>query len=287
MRTIVTLFIVWIIGLANTASAELLISEVLANEPGDRVLLEWIEIYNNGQSAEFLYNYRIINENDTLNIPRSIGLNAGNYAVICRRLIPIDQSDCFEYHWGDSSGVWRDSPIENYLAVEVPISLPNSSGDLYLIDSRDTIIDECHWQAASADGQSLERDDVNDKSSGWHPCADSTGSTPGRRNSRIIINQPENAFTVDSKVVSLSSAKPYFSITCDFQAGTILTIIVFDDSGRKRAVLADHSSQSSATIIWPCIEDSGKKLSPGLYILKFKAEGAANYSKILPLVIAP
>ena len=47
--------------LPSFVSAELVLSEVMANEPGGSVELEWIEVYNNSDSA--LYNVQVFDGN--------------------------------------------------------------------------------------------------------------------------------------------------------------------------------------------------------------------------------
>jgi hypothetical protein len=273
--------------LCGSIQSQIVISEVLANEPGSRVYLEWIEIYNNGDRQDSLKQYQLVDGNDTLAFSDTLTIASDDYAVICRRLLPIDGSDCFEYHWGDSSGVWGDSPIENYPAFTMPIALSNSSGDIYLLDSLDQVIDQCHWRTACADGQSLERDDVLNLSSGWHPCSDSTGSTPGKANSPLPPVLPDSLFIIDNKVVSLSSDQPFFTISYAFPSGTKTSISIYDDSGRRRCILADNSSEIRGAISWQCQNNNGDKLPPGLYLLKLHTIGPLNLSKTYPLVIAP
>jgi len=91
---------------SQIVSAEIILSEVLANEPSNRVLLEWFEVYNNADTVINLQNYTFVKNDDTLAIPGGATVNPNSYAVLCRRLEPLNGSDCFEYYWGDSSGTW-------------------------------------------------------------------------------------------------------------------------------------------------------------------------------------
>jgi hypothetical protein len=272
---------------APPAFAQLIISETLANEPGNRTLLEWIEIYNKNTDSISLGSISLIVNNDTLALPETISVAPSAYAVLCRRLLPRLGSDCFESYWGDSSGVWGDCREENYLAFEVPIVLPNASGHVQLLDSLDGIIDECEWHSACADGQSLERDDVDDYTSGWHPCADSLGSTPGRPNSEILIEPTDYSFNVTPKVIRLSDILVSFTIDYTIPEGAAVSIIIFDDSARKRKIIIDNSSMSSNTIYWRGENSNGEIMSPGLYFMKVKISGSLNVNEMIPLVISP
>jgi Lamin Tail Domain len=268
MKLIFSTYLIWILCLITSARASLVISEIMANEPGNRVLLEWVEIYNNGSHSETLSQYRLVNGEDTLAIPLDIALDRRGYAILCRRLVPIDSSDCFEYRWGDSSGVWGDVWYENYPAATINLSLSNSSGDLYLI--------------ACGDGFSYERDDESDQLSGWHCCTNLSGSTPGHYNS-IPPELVDNDFKVtDRTLVGGPIGFEYW-----FPVGTITTISVYDDTGRKRATVIENSDRFQNFFSWHCIDNEGNLFPPGLYFIKLYTTGSLNQSKLYPFVIIP
>jgi hypothetical protein len=282
MKLIFSTCLIWVLSLISSARASLVISEVMANEPGNRVLLEWVEIYNNGSHPERPSQYRLVDSDDTLAIPLAITLDRHRYAVLCRRLVPVDSSDCFEYHWGDSSGVWGDTGYENYPAATIDLSLSNSSGDLYLIDSTGQVVDECHWQISCGDGYSFERDDENDPSFGWHCCNYISGSTPGGDNSPA----PE-IIDSDFKYSDRASVGGMIRYEYWFPEGTVTTITIFDDTGRKRATVIENSDRFQNYGSWHCADNDGDLFPPGLYFIKLITTGAINQSKLFPFVIIP
>ncbi len=282
MKIIISHSVLILALLATVARADMVISEVMANEPGNRVLLEWIEIYNSGQHREHPDKYRLVVNEDTLNLPTMNYLEPRAYAVFCRRLLPLNGSDCFEYRWGDSSGVWGDYASERYQAVEISISLPNSRGDIFLLDSLSRIIDECHWQSACGDGYSYERDDETDPVTGWHCCNYISGSTPGGKNSPVSESIDSDFKYSDRTLVGGSIRYEYW-----FPVGTIITISIYDDTGRKRATVIENSDRFQNYGGWHCIDNDGDLLPPGLYFIKLYTTGSLVQSKLFPFVIIP
>ena len=278
---------IFVVCFSQVSIGEIVLSEILSNEPGNRVLLEWLEVYNNNPVAEDLGDYILVEGEDSLSFPEGSSVPAFSYAVLCRRLEPIDGSDCFEYHWGDSSGVWGDSPSENCIAFQINISLGNDSGAIYLLGDNGQVIDQYAWEQASDDGRSVERDDVNDPISLWHPCYDPTGSTPGQPNSSKPSDQREYLLDVSPQVISLSGPERSVVISYAAPAGAEISVLVYDDSARKRAVLLENSQSPFGTIIWQGLADDGKQLPPGLYLISFIVGGSINSHKVIPLVISP
>lgn len=102
---------------------QVVLSEILSNEPSGRVRLEWVEIYNPVDMQVDLHDYLLIAGSDTTRLPFGSYVDGGAYAILARQLLPEDGSDSFEGYWGDSSGVWGDSEIENYPAFDVKMVL--------------------------------------------------------------------------------------------------------------------------------------------------------------------
>ena len=142
------------------------LSEILANEPGGSTTLEWIELEIRQSTS--LAGYTLHAGAKDLVLPDS-PVTPG-FIVICR------DSVRFEQHFGDSSGVWGDVSSEDYPLIEASFSLTNSSGAVELV-AADTV-DRFQWDGTAPDGVSYER--IDDRV--WQVTASSVGSTPGRRN---------------------------------------------------------------------------------------------------------
>jgi len=268
-------------------NSEIVLSEILSNEPSNRVLLEWLELYNNDSEQIDLFNYQLIENEDTITFPEGSLIPPYAYAVLCRRLEPLDSSDCFEYHWGDSSGVWGDAEGEDYVVYEVGISLLNNSGTVILLTDDNQVVDQYTWNQSSDDGRSIERDDVTDLFSSWHACYDPAGSTPGKENSSKPADNHNYIFEVSSQLRSLSGNDRIITISYAVPAGSRISLDVYDDTACKRATILEDTDLTFDLVTWSLTDNDGRLLSPGLYFVSFKAEGTVNIQKNIPLVIAP
>lgn len=151
----------------------LILSEVLVNEPGSSVSLEWIELEATQRTS--LSGYTLVVNGDRLNLPPKT-LDSGHYILVVRDSLK------FENYFGDSSGTWADAPKENYPILERSFSLPNSAGSVELISPEG--IDQFMYQGTAADGISYER--IGD--SIWQPTSQSVRHTPGHRNNGARVD---------------------------------------------------------------------------------------------------
>ncbi len=165
---------------AGPVDADLVVNEVLANEPGGATTLEWVELYNDspGTARLSFYWFRIYSNRpdgiDSVDINLAGEVGPNSFLVYCRNL------DRFEEHWGDSSGVWGDDPSEDFLVSQLPLALVNGGGKVLLFYSG-LPLSELAWDDAGRDGFSWERPLPQSDEIGQ--CEDPTGSTPGRLNS--------------------------------------------------------------------------------------------------------
>lgn len=163
--------------LASMPKAQLIVNEVLANEPGAIISLEWVELYNNGTTDAYITFCQLrVSGNGTVDIPLLSGVvPAKKYAVICK------DRNSFEAFWGNNSGTWGDDESEDYNLYERPgFTLLNSGGSVQLSCGG---LSTLAWTEAGEDGYSWER--VRPDSSRVAQSIDPFGATPGRANSQL------------------------------------------------------------------------------------------------------
>ncbi|MCX6835451.1 MAG: lamin tail domain-containing protein [candidate division Zixibacteria bacterium] len=176
MKTIVVSMIVLLLCLTRTAFADLVVNEVLANEPGGETSLEWIELYNDSPTAANLvfYQLKIYSAADSAVLSPGGTIAPFQYSVFCRDTIR------FEEHWGDSSGVWGDAAKENYPVSQLSFQLSNSGGRVAVFRLT-ALLSELVWTASGTDGCSWER--LSPASLEIAQSVNPAGSTPGEINS--------------------------------------------------------------------------------------------------------
>lgn len=160
-----------------------MVNEVLANEPGRTTSLEWIELYNNSLAAISLSGYQLqIGDTNPINLPDSVTVPGDEYYLVCQRLFASESSPGFESFWGDSSGVWGDTPYEESLKTpfEAGFSLKNDAGSVALLNNG-LEVSSLIWIESGLDGHSWERILPEETTVGQ--SIDNSGSTPGFINS--------------------------------------------------------------------------------------------------------
>jgi len=269
---------------------QITLSEVLSNEPGGRVRLEWIEIYNRLPSDLDLHGFQLIVNGDTTRFPSGTIAGGETYIVIARQPIADNGSDSFEAYWGDSSGVWGDGEGETYRVYQGNVQLSNNSGSVTLADSAGQFLDQFNWNAASDDGRSAEKDDISLDFTSWHKCFDPGGSTPGEANS-IVPDGGAESFSAEiaPKLISTGVGGPAdrFSISIIVPSNATVSVEVFDDSGARRKTLAENVRTPLFEIAWDGSDNAGGFLSPGVYIVAISLSGQKTEHKFIPVVIAP
>ena len=270
----------------SNAFGQIVLSEVLSNEPSGMVRLEWIELYNRDDNQADLGDYYLIADSDTNYFETGTIIPPSTYLILARQLLPENGSDSFEGYWGDSTGIWGDSEIENYPAFDIDITLSNTDGNIRLVSITGSQPDYVEWDHSSDDGRSIERDNLFDDNSGWHDCFDISGSTPGRVNSEIPVGGSNSLnVTIDHRTIKRNSDT--INIDIIIPAGSKLTVDIFDETGKKHNRLLDESTSAVVTIQWDGSDETGKMLRPGPYIVGLFLSGQKTDSKIIPVVIAP
>ena len=200
--------------------ADLIIDEVMANEPGSNVTLEWLELYNSSSTAISLDQYSLSVDGVITILSDSQLIAPNGYMIICRRLISSAGSIGFEGYWGDSSGYWGDTFEEAALAtpLEVSFSLLNSSGELLLLRALNDTVSRFHWSTSGIDGTSWER--LDPASDSIEQSVDFTGSTPGFINS---ITPVGSDLGIESVRVAGSGGHPQATVSVTARSETEVT----------------------------------------------------------------
>ncbi|KPL02995.1 MAG: hypothetical protein AMJ73_07830 [candidate division Zixibacteria bacterium SM1_73] len=191
-------------------------NEILANEPGSNTKLEWVELFNADSIEHDLGGWLFVSKDDTTEILSGKVIPSGGFLIIARKLVtqPPD-SISFEGYWGDGSGVWGDSELEDSPAIEAKMSLTNSGGTISLIDLSQNV-QSFTWDDDCGDGVSLEKQspEVGDQADNWSCCVHPDKSTPGEVNS---VTPAENDLSIQSEELFSSPEIPLedstFSIT--------------------------------------------------------------------------
>lgn len=189
IRLILSIFVLLIIFMVSAnANAEIIINEVMANEPVSQETLEWFELYNNSGGIESLDGYKIHIGTKIIEFESGIELESEEYRIFCRRLYTTSDptiSRGFEDYWGDNSKNWGDTYQESLILSPIEIeeyfNFTNSGASIELYDNNDILVSEFEWTSSGLDGYSWERfsflSDVVEQS------VDLIGSTPGYVNS--------------------------------------------------------------------------------------------------------
>jgi len=171
---------VFVLMINSLSANDLVINEVMSNEPGSDKDFEWIEIYNNTSGPRSPSFYFISIDSGAQLQPPYFQIPANQYGILC--------SDVAKYEsiWGDGNGTWGDDTSqENYPVFEMlGIDLVNSDGIIYLIapkpNNQYDTVSTFVWSEAGPDGVSWER--ILPDSSEVRNSVDPIGCTPGRIN---------------------------------------------------------------------------------------------------------
>ena len=178
----------------GVATGSVVINEIMYAPSSDGP--EWIELLNALQDSVDIKNWRVGNRNidNRYDLPlESVSLAPGQLVVITK----------------DSAllrSVYSSLIPEQILQVaSLPTFLWNNGGDaVVLSDQRGGLMDSLFYSTTwgGADGLSLERIDPQSPapdSANWSSSVDSTGATPGRPNSLVVLEH-------DLKIASLTGA---------------------------------------------------------------------------------
>jgi hypothetical protein len=270
----------------DSPADNVIINEVLANEPGSSTKFEWVELYNPNPADNSMEGWIFVCKDDTTSFPTQTVIPAQGFLIIARQLIstPPD-STSFEGYWGDASGVWGDSPEENFPIIEAKMSLTNSGGSVSLIDPEKNA-QTFTWDRDCGDGVSLER--VSPEEEIWLCCSSSDKSTPGKKNSvsvafsdKLRLNIEPNPFSPDGDGFEDQAV---FRYTLPIESN--LTIKIYDLKGRLIKTLIEDEPCVSGELTWDGKDDDGKTARIGIYVVWAEAAGNSHSQIKTTVVVA-
>jgi len=271
--------------LFNEARGQVVFSEVLANEPGSWVYLEWVELFNRGETEVDLSGWVFIEAGDTTELPEEAIISGRGFIVLARHLLTSGEEMSFERYWGDSSGVWGDDLGEDYPAFEVQMSLKNSEGQVILWDGG-SYQTSFSWNSDAGGGVSWERINLDgpEEPTNWWPCPDPEGSTPGWGESHRDYTPEKFVIVVDPEV--FVGKEETTTIKYQLPPDTELTLKLYDIEGRLRKSFDLTEGKQMEEIQWSGEDDNGQLLSGGIYILHAATSGGHSGDKTITIAIA-
>lgn len=218
---------------------------------------EFIEIYNSSEDAIDLFGWSIRDASGKdATIEEPVFLAQNEYFVIC-----------------DDAQIFIQFPdIQNALVLDDFPALNNSGDSIFLLQPDSSIVDSLIFSTNWGDqkGVSIEKTNLHLASNfaeNWRLCIDEAGGTPGKKNSVVFTEFPENVGikispnpfqpAIESTIISWKM--PYPSIA--------ITIEIFDVNGRKMLRLLNHESENGDSyVLWDGSTDFGDA-PRGLYLV--------------------
>ncbi len=219
---------------------------------------------------------------------------AGNYYKLSNLSLEIPPNQYFILA-ADSSILlhydWLDQFQFKSIVDESTLGLSNSGELIILKDLRGNIIDSVYYSPkwnnknlGITKNKSLEKITpylISTSESNWSSSVDNLGATPGKENSIFTSNLSKEAkITISPNPFSPDNdgfedfAIINYQLT---QAIAQIRIKVYDSKGRKvRTIENNKSSGSQGSIIFDGLDDSGRPLKIGIYILYIEALNSSS-----------
>ncbi|MDI6737389.1 MAG: lamin tail domain-containing protein [Nanoarchaeota archaeon] len=174
-------------------AAALILTEVMYNpNQCDDTDCEWVEIYNNGETAVDLSAWKLNNK------PLKGTLGSMQYLVIAKELTDgaDADTDSFEKYWGNNDGVWDEA--DGFNAMQLSISLTNSAGVVNLTNGNESdVFSYTSSMGANGNGKTLERT----KELGWKESK-KEGGTPGEGAFETALEKDEIEYEIETENIA-------------------------------------------------------------------------------------
>ncbi len=265
MRWIIRAIVIPVAFVTQTALAQVLISEFLA-DPQAPLESEWLELFNIADSALDLSGWSLC-DSVRCGIIDSVRIEPGQFLILSQN--PEDFLLFYTGFEGNPAGVsgWR---------------FLNNTGDMILLlDGEGGMVDSVLYNSGNGDNISWERvayDNSGWDMDNWHSSLDLSGSTPGRANSQpgefpsgFMISLPDKLFSP-----GCNCPDDMLAIDLSLPEECTITLTVYSLEGRKLKVLYDDRTLASGRHYYDGKDSGGKYLDVGIYILLAKLSGSCS-----------
>ena len=176
---------------------------------------------------------------------------------------------------------------ENTIIIGSRFPRLNNDGDeIYLYSPTETLIDNVIVSPNLAGGRGISAERIDPLSdsrskSNWLSSVELLGGTPGKSNSvskeihvsNLQLKLTPNPFSPDGDgyedILKIDYSLPSRSV--------IMDIIIFDSVGRKvRRLLTSTTAGSEGNFSWDGLDDRGRRLSIGIYIIYLEATSTSE-----------
>jgi hypothetical protein len=237
---------------------------------------DYVEIYNNSNSAVDIYNYFIADYDDGVDNLREISFH---YVLSPGELVLFTEDSAetiMQYPSNDASKI---------LQIDLP-SFPNDSATVYLLDPDSNVIDKFSYDEdmhfgliSNTEGVSLEKINPSTSSSelmNWHSASESSGwGTPGLINSQYFNNSSSQEFLAVITPVFSPDNNGYEDVAqFAYQlnaSGMVGNAVIYDNKGRLiKKILTNELLSTEGSITWDGTMDNGEKARVGIYMIYFE-----------------
>jgi hypothetical protein len=242
---------------------------------------EWVELFNNSAYTWQMEGWQFGDGTSLRDTSRRFALPSTTLGAQDFLILAGDSEIFFETIPEDVTVlIWESRPI----------SLNNTGDSLVLYDAQGNLVDRVDYRPSWGTGMagiSLERISAmvtSEDRTNWASSLDSTGSTPGRNNSRSLkasagaslLELEPNPFSPDG-----NGRDDILHIRYHLEQGdSRLDVKIFDVRGREVRRLANNAAAGySGELLWDGRDGSGRNLPTGLYIFYLEAMGSGGTRK--------
>lgn len=260
----------------DVQEVDIVINEINYNAGEESNSGDWVELLNANNYAVNVSGWKLKddNENHEYIIPEGSIIDSHGFLVIC-------------YNSDDFLTIY---PTSNIINKELEFGFSNEGECIKLFSLDDTLMDEvCYENNApwptepNGEGASLSL--VNALSNNAHPAnwkASIGSGTPGIKND--IITDLEDHLPITKSLLIIVFPNPVeraCSVQINSSEDDIISVSLFDISGKKRSVLKYYNLVKGQNLIGLDLEEFSPNISSGVYIMSFKSNAIQEHLRII------